>query len=162
MESFTLKEIVIAERASLLPAIIAIWEASVRASHDFLTDGDIARLKPLVEKAAASVMTLVIASTNRPVGFMGVEGRKIEMLFLHPDYFRRGIGTALVRFALERFDVDAVDCNEQNIGALAFYERMGFKVTERKAIDDFGNPFPILTMRKKRRLLKAVCKMFKA
>ncbi|MBQ7617546.1 MAG: GNAT family N-acetyltransferase, partial [Desulfovibrio sp.] len=147
MDNFLLTEIDISERASLLPTITEIWETSVRASHDFLTDGDIARLKPLVEKAAASVMTLVIASTNRPVGFMGVEGRKIEMLFLHPDYFRRGIGTALVRFALERFDVDAVDCNEQNIGALAFYERMGFKVTERKAIDDFGNPFPILTMR---------------
>ena len=147
MDNILLTEIGISERASLLPTITEIWEASVRATHGFLTDGDIARLKPLVEKAAASVMTLVIASTDRPVGFMGVEGRKIEMLFLHPAYFRRGIGTALVGYALKRFDVDAVDCNEQNSGALAFYKRMGFKVTEHKAIDDFGNPFPILTMR---------------
>ena len=142
MGNFLLTEINISERASLLPTITEIWEASVRASHDFLADGDIARLKPLVEKAAASVMTLVIASTDRPIGFMGIEDHKIEMLFLHPDYFRRGIGTTL-----ERFDVDAVDCNEQNFVALAFYERIGFKVTERKEIDDFGNPFPILTLR---------------
>ncbi len=149
MYNFLLTEIDISERASLLPTITEIWEASVQASHDFLTDGDIARLKSLVEKAAASVMTLVIATTDRPVGFIGIENRKIEMLFLHPAYFRRGIGTALVRYALERFDVDAVDCNEQNIGAVAFYERMGFKATRRKAIDDFGNPFPILNMQKK-------------
>ena len=92
-------------------------------------------------------MTLVLASTDRPVGFMGIEDHKIEMLFLNPTCFRRGIGTALVRYAFERFDVDSVDCNEQNFGALAFYERSGFKVTGRKAIDDFGNPFPILSMR---------------
>ena len=61
--------------------------------------------------------------------------------------YRRGIGTTLVKYSLERFDVDAVDCNEQNFVALAFYERIGFKVTERKEIDDFGNPFPILTLR---------------
>ncbi len=162
MESFTLKEIVIAERASLLPAIIAIWEASVRASHDFLTDRDIAKLKPVVEKAAASVVTLVVASTDRPVGFMGIEDHKIEMLFLHPSYFRRGIGTALVRHAIKQYCVSTVDCNEQNTGALTFYKRMGFTVSGRKAIDSIGNPFPILSMRKKRRLLKAVCKMFKA
>ncbi len=147
MDNILLTEIGISERASLLPTITEIWEASVRATHGFLTDGDIARLKPLVEKAAVSVMTLVVASTDRCVGFMGVEDQKIEMLFVHPAFFRRGIGTALVRYALERFDVDAVDCNEQNPVALAFYERMGFKVTGRTAIDDFGNPFPILTMR---------------
>ena len=149
MDSFTLKEIVIAERATLLPDIISIWEASVRASHDFLTDRDIAKLKPVVEKVAASVMTLVVASTDRPVGFIGIEDHKIEMLFLHPEYFRRGIGTALVRHAIKQYCVSTVDCNEQNTGALTFYKRMGFTVSGRKAIDSIGNPFPILFMRKK-------------
>ena len=97
-------------------------------------------------------MTLVLASTDRPVGFMGIEDHKIEMLFLHPSYFRRGIGTALVRYAIKQYCVSTVDCNEQNTGALAFYNRMGFMVTGRKAIDSIGNPFPILSMRISERL----------
>ena len=147
MDDIAFQEIAPAERGVILKTVTDIWEASVRASHDFLSEDDIARLLPAVERAAESVETLVVGSVGRPVGFMGVEARKLEMLFLHPDYFRRGIGTAFVRYAFERHGVDAVDCNEQNPGALAFYERMGFRKVGRTDADGDGNPFPILAMR---------------
>ena len=84
----------------------------------------------------------------RPVGFMGVQERKIEMLFLHPDYFRKGLGKIFVELAFRDLNVEYVDVNEQNPDAVKFYERMGFRTFHRDATDDQSNPFPILRMKK--------------
>lgn len=147
MNTVTLVDIPRANRAAWLPTVLDIWEASVRATHDFLSEEDIAGLRPLVRSGASAVSTLVLASTGIPVGFMGVEGRKIEMLFLHPAHFGRGTGRALVEHAIQRLHADAVDCNEQNTRALAFYRRMGFAAEARTADDGHGNAFPLLHMR---------------
>ncbi len=68
------------------------------------------------------------------------------MLFLHPDYFRKGLGKELVQRAFDKLNVKFVDVNEQNQDAKIFYERMGFKVFKRNEYDSDGNPFPILEM----------------
>ena len=131
----------------LIAEMLGIWESSVRASHHFLTERDILRLMPQAEEALRQIETLwMVKDVRRPIGFMGVQERKIEMLFLHPDYFRKGIGRMLVQKAFDEQDVQYVDVNEQNPSAVKFYERMGFRVFCRDSIDDQGNPFPILRM----------------
>lgn len=79
---------------------------------------------------------------------MGIQSGKIEMLFLHPDYFRKGIGRMLIQKAFSELDVQCVDVNEQNPSAVRFYERMGFRTFRRDSTDDQGNPFPILRMKR--------------
>lgn len=133
----------------LIGDILEIWEASVRASHRFLTEEDIGSLYPQAEDAVRQIETLwVMQDGPRPVGFMGVQERKIEMLFLHPDYFRKGLGKIFVELAFRDLNVEYVDVNEQNPDAVKFYERMGFRTFHRDATDDQGNPFPILRMKK--------------
>lgn len=133
----------------LIGDILEIWEASVRASHRFLTEEDIGSLYPQAEDALRQIETLwVMQDGPRPVGFMGVQERKIEMLFLHPDYFRKGLGKIFVELAFRDLNVEYVDVNEQNPDAVKFYERMGFRTFHRDATDDQGNPFPILRMKK--------------
>lgn len=133
----------------LIGDILEIWEASVRASHRFLTEEDIRALYPQAEEAVQQIETLwVMQDGPRPVGFMGVQERKIEMLFLHPDYFRKGLGKIFVELAFRDLNVEYVDVNEQNPDAVKFYERMGFRTFHRDATDDQGNPFPILRMKK--------------
>ncbi len=133
----------------LIGQLLNVWEASVRASHHFLTEADIVRLTPQAEGALRYIETLwVMQDDGRPVGFMGVQERKIEMLFLHPDYFRRGLGKTFVERAFSELDVEYVDVNEQNPNATKFYERMGFKVFNRTECDSEGNPFPILEMKR--------------
>ena len=133
----------------LIGDILEIWEASVRASHRFLTEEDIRALYPQAEEAVQQIETLwVMQDGPRPVGFMGVQERKIEMLFLHPDYFRKGQGKIFVERAFSDLNVEYVDANEQNPDAVKFYERMGFRTFHRDATDDQGNPFPILRMKK--------------
>ena len=126
-----------------------VWQASVRASHHFLTEADIRTLTPQAEEALLQIETLWIVEDDlRPVGFMGVQEHKIEMLFLHPDYFRKGVGKELVQRAFRELAVEYVDVNEQNPDAARFYERMGFHTFRRDDTDDQGNPFPILRMKR--------------
>ena len=81
------------------------------------------------------------------MGFMGVQERKIEMLFLHPDYFRKGLGKMFVEHAFRDLNVEYVDVNEQNYDAVKFYTRMGFRIFRYNEYDSSGNPFPILEMK---------------
>ena len=72
---------------------------------------------------------------------------KIEMLFVHPEAHKNGVGRSLVEFAKSCYPVLLVDVNEQNPGAVAFYERCGFLACGRSALDGQGNPYPLLHMR---------------
>lgn len=135
--------------SKLINALLDVWQASVRASHHFLTEADIRTLTPQAEEALLQIETLWIVEDDLwPVGFMGVQERKIEMLFLHPDYFRKGVGKELVQRAFRKLAVEYVDVNEQNPDAARFYERMGFHTFRRDDTDDQGNPFPILRMKR--------------
>ena len=90
----------------------------------------------------------MVEDENVRIGFMGIQSGKIEMLFLHPDYFRKGIGRMLIQKAFSELDVQYVDVNEQNPSAVRFYGRMGFRTFRRDSTDDQGNPFPILRMKR--------------
>lgn len=132
----------------LIAGLLGIWEASVRASHHFLTEDDIRSLCPQAKEAIRQIEILwVVEDENVRIGFMGIQSDKIEMLFLHPDYFRKGIGRMLIQKAVSEADVQYVDVNEQNPSAVRFYERTGFRTFRRDSTDDQGNPFPILRMK---------------
>ena len=128
------------------PEIGEVWEASVRATHDFLTEADIAFLRPLIlnEYLAAVELRCVRDADGRLLGFIGVAGENVEMLFLAPQSRGRGLGRALMRVAVDELGARRVDVNEQNPAALGFYEHLGFKVVGRSPVDGQGKPFPLL------------------
>jgi len=128
------------------PHILAVWESSVRASHHFLSEADIQFYKPLVFTQYLPVLSLfgLHGASGKLAGFIGVADDKIEMLFIHPDYFGRGIGKALCYFVFQELGVSKVDVNEDNQAACQFYERIGFKHVGRSEVDPSGNSFPIL------------------
>lgn len=132
---------------ALLEQLLELWERSVRASHTFLSPAEIAAIRPEVPGALARVPHLVIAREREtPLGFLGVEGQRLEMLFLEPEARGRGIGTALVRYALDAYSLREVTVNEQNIAARDFYERLGFRTVRRAPLDEQGRPYPLLYM----------------
>lgn len=128
--------------------LVRVWEASVRASHHFLTGEDIRRLSPWVAPALKETETLLVSfQADVPVGFMGIQDRKIEMLFLAPSCIGKELGKQLVHLAVNRYQVAYVDVNEQNPHAAGFYRHLGFETFRRDETDDQGNPFPILRMK---------------
>jgi putative acetyltransferase len=118
----------------------------VRASHHFLSEEDIQFYKPLIYHDYLKVLSLfgTHSSSGRLAGFIGLAGAKIEMLFVHPDDFGKGIGSELCLFAVRDLGATQVDVNEDNEGACGFYQKLGFKVIGRSPLDPSGNPFPIL------------------
>ncbi|WP_339279561.1 GNAT family N-acetyltransferase [Paenibacillus sp. FSL H3-0329] len=132
----------------LLNRLLNIWESSVRHTHLFLTEQDIDALRPLVTQALEGISDLFAFTDDEEqlIGFIGVQNNKIEMLFVEPAVMGKGVGKALVAYVMQELDVHLVDVNEQNPQALGFYEHMGFQVFERSALDEQGNPFPILHM----------------
>lgn len=131
-----------------LERLAEIWEASVRATHGFLTEADIADLRPKVRHDYLPAVTLRAWRDERGnlQGFVGVLAGKIEMLFVAPESHGRGIGRDLLRHAVERLGASAVDVNEQNPRALGFYQRMGFRAIGRSPLDGQGRPFPLIHM----------------
>lgn len=138
-----------AERdGGLLNALTTLWEASVRATHHFLREADIENLKPYVTEGLADIRHLYVAA-DAPTAFIGIQDEKIEMLFVSPQHLRKGIGKRLVNMAVRNHGVAFVDVNEQNPEARAFYEKLGFVEFGRTEMDEQGNPFPIIEMRRK-------------
>ena len=128
--------------------IIVVWEASVRATHHFLTEAWIEEHRPLILEQYLDMVSLhgIRDELGKAVAFLGHLDGNIEMLFVHPEHFRQGLGKALIRYAIDEQNATKVDVNEQNPGACQFYESMGFEVVSRSELDGQGNPFPILHM----------------
>lgn len=131
--------------------VLRVWEASVRATHDFLKPEDIDFFKAIVETIDFNQFDVRLAlSGDKVLGFLGVAGNKLEMLFLDPESISKGVGKALTRLAIDELHVTEVDVNEGNTNAVAFYKHFGFEQYDRTALDSSGKPYPILMMRLKK------------
>lgn len=134
----------------IIEQLVKVWEDSVRATHLFLSEREIEAIKEYVPQALKEIPHLIVAEKeNAPIGFMGIEGQKLEMLFLSPEERGKGLGKQLLRYGIERYGVCELTVNEQNPLAKGFYEHMGFRVSKRAEQDEQGNPYPILYMKLK-------------
>lgn len=136
-------------KSSDYPRLAQIWEASVRATHDFLPDSYIDRLKNLVLTRYLDAVMLICTkdSRQRITGFAGVVAGKVEMLFIDPQHRGQGLGRQLLGYAIEHLNAEELDVNEQNPQALGFYLKQGFEVIGRTEHDGLGQPYPLLHMR---------------
>ncbi|GEM79809.1 GNAT family N-acetyltransferase [Vibrio superstes] len=128
--------------------MLKVWENSVRATHDFISEEDIKFFKPIIIEQAFPAVTLrcVKNESGSILGFVGIHDSKVEMLFISNEARGQGVGKVLLQHAIEQLGATKVDVNEQNPLAVGFYEHMGFKVVSRSPLDDMGKPFPILHM----------------
>lgn len=137
-----------ASGCSDVPALVAIWRSAVDATHDFLSDDDRDEIeKHLAADYFPAVRLTVAELDGRAVGFCGVVDGDLAMLFIDAGERGRGIGSALIDYAIEHEDVTTVDVNEQNTSALEFYRHQGFEMIGRSETDEAGRPYPILHMR---------------
>lgn len=126
------------------PALKEIWERSVRATHSFLTNNVINEIKLLLESDYFPNVDLYAINEHQSFkGFIGLSENCIEMLFIDSSCQRRGYGSMLIEFAVQK-GATKVDVNEQNPSALEFYTHKGFHIIGRDERDEAGRPYPIL------------------
>ena len=137
------------KKPELMEALLDIWESSVRETHAFLSEGEIQNIKIYVPQALSGVEHLAVVkdTSGNLLGFLGAENGRLEMLFLAPPARGKGLGGELLRFGMERYGIRELTVNEQNPQAVGFYEHLGFQTYKRTALDEEGNPYPLLYMR---------------
>lgn len=123
-----------------------IWYRSVTATHHFLTATDRAAIQRDLPRYFRQVDLLKWQLDGVTIGFSGTSAADLVMLFLDPAYFRHGYGQEIIQYLITHDHVRTVTVNAQNPGALAFYQRQGFKIASRAATDTDGRPYPIINL----------------
>lgn len=124
--------------------LAGIWERSVRATHDFLSEEVFDEIKSaLIPDYFPHVELYAIVDNGIVTGFIGLSSDTIEMLFIDNVCRHKGYGSALIDFAKQK-GITKVDVNEQNPSALNFYKAKGFRIIGRDEKDDADRPYPIL------------------
>ena len=105
----------------------------------------------------------VIQADGKTVGIMGIDSPKdddaddsyyeLGTIYLHPDYFHKGIGTQVVNFAF----VQAQKLGKkfmnvwvfaENANSIKFYEKCGFIADGKSKILERGKPVECIRMKK--------------
>ena len=146
MKIFEVKE----RTQELVNTLLEVWENSVKATHLFLSDNEIEKIKEYVPQALKEVAHLIVIENENdiPIAFMGIEGTKLEMLFIKNSERRKGLGRQLLNYGIKNYNINELAVNEQNPNAKEFYEHLGFKVYKRTELDEQGNPYPLLYMKR--------------
>lgn len=138
-------------KQTVITELLRIWESSVKETHLFLSEKEIESIKQYVPQALCVVPHLIVAENEdgAPVAFAGIDGHKLEMLFVSATNRGQGIGKRLLQYAVDTYSVNELTVNEQNPLAIGFYEHMNFTIYKRTENDEQGNPYPILFMKRK-------------
>ncbi len=81
------------------------------------------------------------------------EEAQLRSVYLHPEYWKQGIGTKLFEQGLEllpnRIEILKVECLKHNEVGRNFYDSKGFTVVNEREIDLFGDRYPTVIQKLK-------------
>ncbi len=126
---------------------LEIWRDAVDVTHQFLSAEHRADIDAIVAEWLPTADLWLVDDGGRPVGFLAMDGKLIDALFVDPAVHGRGFGTALLNHALTLAPDAVVDASEQATNALPFYEARGFVRTGRSETDPGGRPYPLVHLK---------------
>ena len=102
--------------ADFINRLLTVWESSVRATHLFLSDSEIKKIKEYVPQALAGIAHLMIAEDDRgcPGAFMGIKDGTLEMLFISPEERGKGLGKRLLQYGRWIYNLSATAPRQPN------------------------------------------------
>ena len=74
-------------------------------------------------------------------GMVHIEENEIAELYIDPIFGNQGIGSKLMEFAVRQMRCDYLWVLEKNVGAIRFYQRHGFVLTEEKKYQEGTTEF---------------------
>lgn len=130
-------------QASDWPEICRVFDLS--KPYELASGGVADSFVPLAEDASrqadfAKSWIYVWEEDGAILGFVGHKGAYIGWMFVAPAAFRRGIGRALLRHALDRIDGDPFLWSMKgNHVAISLYESEGFAIIEERQTENNGS-----------------------
>ncbi|AIX99678.1 hypothetical protein ART_0080 [Arthrobacter sp. PAMC 25486] len=135
-------------RADDIEELTNVWRDAVEATHHFLSLEAIDRLEPLIRDQHLPGLRIQVAEINGcTLGFIGMDGRHVAMLFVADEARSMGVGSRLLDWAKDQGGPLTLDVNEQNPRAAVFYVRRGFIPVGRSETDANGFPHPLVHLR---------------
>jgi ribosomal protein S18 acetylase RimI-like enzyme len=141
---------------TIRPYVDSDWEA-VREIYDLAKPDemrgsvDLGAMLPLKQDPPMLELfhssTILVAETDRIVGFGGHKGSYISWLFVHPSHRRQGVARALLRAVVERLTgVITLNVAAENQAARQLYAGLGFTIA-RDVVGEFnGRAVRVLTL----------------
>ena len=136
------------DAATDLERLSTIWFAASLKAHPFIGETRLTEQRRLIEETyLPEAETSVACLDGDAVGFISLLDCFIGGTFIAPGWQGHGIGRRLIADALARKGELALEVYTANERAVRFYRRLGFQEVSRRAVDDFGFPFPNASLR---------------
>lgn len=118
-------------------AVMRIWLRANLQAHSFIPERYWRENESLVKNQYLPASETYVCETGRMVeGFLSItDGNFIGGLFVSPESQSRGIGAKLIAAAQRRFPALTLAVYCENIRAVRFYERCGFRILEERNSD---------------------------
>ena len=141
------------------------WEIAYKdiLSVDYIYEKNATRLEQFKRNITnANENQYVIQTDGKTIGIMKIDlpadddldetFYEVHYIYLHPDYFRRGIGTQAIKFAFNKAHTlgkmhVSIWVFSENTNAIKFYEKCGFVRDGKTAMQNRGRPMEIIRMR---------------
>lgn len=101
-------------------------------------------------KELESSKKVVAVNGDHVVGFVGTKDKEIGWLYVHPDFYSKGVGRKLLKHAIEKLGPGArTIVLEGNQAAINLYRSEGFSQIHRFESNNAGYPCVCLIMEQK-------------
>lgn len=111
----------------------------------FLSLAALDRLEPLVQGQYLPRLRIQVAERNEcMLGFIGMDGNHVSMLYVADEARSMGVGSALLDWAKQQSNLLTLDVNKQNPCAVVFYIKRGFTPVDRFDSAVHGDSHPLV------------------
>ena len=76
-------------------------------------------------------------------GILHAERQELLELYVDAFFQNEGIGSKLIKFAIDKLEVRSLNVLEKNTNAIRFYQRHGFVLTQEKQLEQGTNEFVV-------------------
>jgi ribosomal protein S18 acetylase RimI-like enzyme len=114
-----------------LEAVVQVWHAAGRRAYTFIELWQrftLEQARGVFRQQIAPVCEVwVVETADGIVGYLALKESYVDRLYVSPHHQRQGVGTALLKYAMEHSPAGlALHTHQKNTQARAFYEKHGF------------------------------------
>ena len=118
--------------------VMKLWLSANTDTHSFVPEEYWRSHFDEVQEALLQAKVFVCDIDGNIKGFIGLMNEHIAGIFVDKSCRSTGIGTQLLTYAKEKYNILSLSVYQQNSRAVAFYQREGFSILSEGVDEDTG------------------------